>query len=101
MSMDKFSQEVLRGMQEVQQVGAQLSQIIQEVQALAPRVESVNEGMQAQNTGAEQISEALMQLSGAARQTVVSLRLSSEAIDDLHQVASSLAGVSRLGSQAA
>ena len=92
MGMDKFSQEVRRGMQEVQQVGGQLSQIIQQVQALAPRVESVNEGMQAQMTGAEQITEALMQLSGAAQQTVVSLRQSSEAMDDLHQVASSLAG---------
>jgi methyl-accepting chemotaxis protein WspA len=92
MGMDKFSQEVRRGMQEVQQVGGQLSQIIQQVQALAPRVESVNEGMQAQMTGAEQITEALMQLSGAAQQTVVSLRHSSEAMDDLHQVASSLAG---------
>ena len=92
MGMDKFSQEVRRGMQEVQQVGGQLSQIIQQVQALAPRVESVNEGMQAQTTGAEQITEALMQLSGAAQQTVASLRRSSEAMDDLHQVASSLAG---------
>ena len=92
MGMDKFSQEVRRGMQEVQQVGGQLSQIIQQVQELAPRVESVNEGMQAQMTGAAQISEALMQLSGAAQQTVVSLRHSSEAMDDLHQVASSLAG---------
>ena len=92
MGMDKFSQEVRRGMQEVQQVGGQLSQIIQQVQALAPRVESVSEGMQAQTTGAEQITEALMQLSGAARQTVASLRVSSEAMDDLHQVAASLAG---------
>ena len=39
MGMDKFSEEVRRGMQEVQQVGGQLSQIIQQVQALAPRVE--------------------------------------------------------------
>jgi methyl-accepting chemotaxis protein WspA len=102
MGMDKFSQEVRRGMQEVQQVGGQLSQIIQQVQALAPRVESVNEGMQAQMTGAEQITEALMQLSGAAQQTVVSLRHSSEAMDDLHQVASGLAGgVSPLTSYAA
>src|SRR5687768_1290858 len=92
MGMDKFSQEVRRGMQEVQQVGGQLSQIIQQVQELAPRVESVNEGMRAQMTGASQISEALMQLSGAAQQTVVSLRHSSEAMDDLHQVASSMAG---------
>ena len=95
MGMDKFSQEVRRGMDEVQQVGGQLSQIIHQVQALAPRVESVNEGMQAQATGAEQISEALMQLSGAAQQTVVSLRRSSEAMDDLHQVAGSLAGGAR------
>ena len=56
MGMDKFSEEVRRGMQEVQQVGGQLSQIIHQVQALAPRFESVNEGMQAQATGAEQIS---------------------------------------------
>ena len=48
--------------------------------------------MMAQTTGAEQITEALMQLSGAAQQTVVSLRRSSEAMDDLHQVASRLAG---------
>ena len=102
MGMDRFSQEVRRGMQEVQQVGGQLSQIIHQVQALAPRVESVNEGMQAQTTGAEQISEALMQLSAAAQQTVVSLRRSSEAMDDLHQVASSLAGgVSHATRQAA
>jgi methyl-accepting chemotaxis protein WspA len=102
MGMDKFSQEVRRGMLEVQQVGGQLSQIIQQVQALAPRVESVNEGMQAQTTGAAQITEALMQLSGAVQQTVVSLRRSSEAMDDLHDVASSLAGgVSRGTRQAA
>ena len=60
MGMDKFSEEVRRGMQDVQQVGGQLAQIIQQVQALAPRFEPVNEGMQAQATGAEQISEALV-----------------------------------------
>ena len=44
MGMDKFSEEVRRGMQEVQQVGGQLSQIIQQVQALAPRVRSGQRG---------------------------------------------------------
>ncbi len=67
MGMDKFSEEVRRGMQDVQQVGAQLSEIIQRVEALAPRVELVNEGMQAQTTGAEQITEALRQLTGGRR----------------------------------
>ena len=52
MGMDKFSEEVRRGIDEVGQVGEQLSQIIQQVQALAPRVLMVNEGMQAQATGA-------------------------------------------------
>src|SRR5437764_8962766 len=33
MGMDKFSEEVGRGMQEIQQVGRQLSEIIQQVQA--------------------------------------------------------------------
>ena len=90
MGMDKFSEEVRRGMQEVQQVGGQLSQIIHQVQALAPRVESVNEGMQAQATGAEQISHALTQLSEAAQQTVESLSQSTHAIGDLDEVSNGL-----------
>jgi methyl-accepting chemotaxis protein WspA len=96
MGMDKFAEEVRRGMHEVQQVGGHLSQIIQQVQALAPRVESVNEGMQAQATGAEQISSALAQLTEAARQTVESLTQSTHAIGDLDEVSSALrTGVQR------
>jgi methyl-accepting chemotaxis protein WspA len=96
MGMDKFSEEVRRGMSEIQQVSGQLTQIIQQVQALAPRFEAVNEGMQAQATGAEQISEALTQLGAAARQTVESQAQSSRAIEDLNQVSSGLrSGVSR------
>jgi methyl-accepting chemotaxis protein WspA len=90
MGMDKFSEEVRRGMGEVQHVGGELTQIIQHVQAMAPRVESVNEGMQAQATGAEQISQALMQLSEAAQQTVESLRHSAVAVDGLMEVSSGL-----------
>ncbi|MBV6750277.1 methyl-accepting chemotaxis protein [Pseudomonas chlororaphis] len=96
MGMDKFSEEVRRGMFEVQQVGEQLSQIIHQVQALAPRVLMVNEGMQAQATGAEQINLALVQLGDASSQTVESLRQASFAIDELSQVAVGLrSGVSR------
>ncbi|MFJ4373119.1 methyl-accepting chemotaxis protein [Pseudomonas japonica] len=96
MGMDKFSEEVRRGMFEVQQVGEQLSQIIHQVQALAPRVLMVNDGMQAQATGAEQINHALAQLSDASSQTVESLRQASFAIDELSQVAVGLrGGVSR------
>ena len=71
MGMDKFSEEVRRGMHDVQEVGGQLSQIIHQVQALAPRHRGgEQEAIQAQATGAEQISEALLQLTDAAQQTV-------------------------------
>lgn len=90
MGMDKFSEEVRRGIGEVGQVGEQLSQIIQQVQALAPRVQMVNEGMQAQATGAEQINLALAQLGEATGQTVDSLRQTSAAIDEMNQVANGL-----------
>ena len=42
MGMDKFSEEVRRGMEEVEQVGSQLSQIIQQVQQMAPRCEAAS-----------------------------------------------------------
>ena len=90
MGMDKFSEEVRRGMTEVQQVGGQLSEIIEQVQGLVPRFEIANDGMQAQATGAGQISDALSQLSEAAQQTVESLQQSSIAIDELNQVSSGL-----------
>ncbi|HVY13845.1 MAG TPA: methyl-accepting chemotaxis protein [Rhodopila sp.] len=92
MGMDRFAEEVRRGMQEVQQVSESLTQIIQYVQALAPRADSVNEGMQAQATGAEQITQALNQLSEAAQQTVDSLQQSSIAVDTLNQVVTNLSG---------
>tara|TARA_R100000306_G_scaffold61528_1_gene64382 strand:- start:49914 stop:51539 length:1626 start_codon:yes stop_codon:yes gene_type:complete len=96
MGMDKFSEEVRQGMEEVQTVSGQLNQIIEQVQALAPRFDSVSEGVQAQSVGAEQITEALLQLSEAAQQTVESIRQSGLAIDDLNQTAQTLrGGVSR------
>jgi methyl-accepting chemotaxis protein len=96
MGMDKFSDEVRRGMHEIENVSGQLTQIIHQVQALAPRCEVVSDGMQAQATGAGQITEALAQLSDAAQQTIQSLRQSTIAIDGLNQAATSMhGGVSR------
>lgn len=92
MGMDKFSEEVRRGLHDVHEIGGKLSAIISEVQALAPRFESVSEGMQMQATGAEQISEALVQLTDATQQTVESLRQSSDAIDELNNVSGGLQG---------
>jgi methyl-accepting chemotaxis protein WspA len=90
MGMDKFSDEVRRGVEEVRQVSTQLAQIIHQVQTLSPRFHTVNEGMHAQATGAQQISETLVQLSESAQQTAESLRLSNLAIEQLNEAARGL-----------
>lgn len=96
MGMDKFAEEVRRGMQEVQMVGNQLSQVIGQVQMLAPRFAVVSDGVQDQAHGAEQITQALSQLSEGAQQTVESMRQSNQSIDELTLVANQLrAGVTR------
>jgi methyl-accepting chemotaxis protein WspA len=84
MGMDKFGEQVRRGVSEVQQVSSHLAQIIQQVQALTPRFSAVQEGMQAQAQGADQITQALSQLSEATQQTADSLRQSTGSIDQLH-----------------
>lgn len=88
--MDKFSEEVRRGVEEVRQVSGQLARIIHQVQALIPRFQTVNEGMQSQASGAQQISETLTQLSEAAYQTADSLRQSNQAIEQLNGAAKGL-----------
>jgi methyl-accepting chemotaxis protein WspA len=90
MGMDKFSEEVRRGVEEIRQVSTQLAQIIHQVQTLTPRFQTVNEGMHAQATGAQQISETLTQLSEAAHQTAESLRQSNMAIEQLNGAARGL-----------
>ena len=90
MGMDKFSEEVRRGVEEVRHVSTHLAQIIHQVQTLTPRFQTVNEGMHAQATGAQQISETLSQLSEAAQQTAESLRQSNLAIEQLNGAARGL-----------
>jgi methyl-accepting chemotaxis protein WspA len=96
MGMDKFSEEVRRGVEVVQQVSAELSQIIEQVQTLTPNFETVSEGMQSQSLGAQQISDALSQLGEASKQTVESLRQSNLAIENLNDASRGLQdGVAR------
>ncbi len=90
MGMDKFSEEVRGGVEEIRQVSAHLAQILHQVQTLMPRFQIVNEGMHAQATGAQQISDTLGQLSEAAQQTAESLRQSNQAIEQLNSAARGL-----------
>ena len=96
MGMDKFSEEVRRGVEVVRHVSDELTQIIQQVQNLSNSFETVTDGMQSQAVGAQQISEALMQLTEASRQTVDSLRQSNIAIEHLNTAARTMQdGVAR------
>jgi len=90
MGMDKFTEEVRRGVSDVRQVGTHLGKIIEQVQALPPRIETVHEGMQSQAQGGLQISEAMKQLSETAQQTAESLRMSNTAIQQLNQAANGM-----------
>jgi len=96
MGMDKFTEEVRLGVEDVRQVGSQLADIIAQVQALLPRFEEVHLGMQNQAQGAQQITESIGQLSDGTHQSAESLRQSNSSINVLHTAARSLQdGVSK------
>jgi methyl-accepting chemotaxis protein WspA len=90
MSMDKFTEEVNRGVNEVAKVGSQLNHIIEQVQALLPRFETATDGMRLQAEGADQIKESMIQLNEMAQQTAESLRQSNQSIDQLKDAARGL-----------
>jgi methyl-accepting chemotaxis protein WspA len=90
MGMDKFSEEVRRGVEQIRQVSTHLAQIIRQVQTLTPRFQALNEAMHGQATGAQQISETLAQLGETADKTAESLRESNLSIEQLNGAAHSL-----------
>ena len=90
MGMEKFSEEVRHGVEDVSQVGTQLAHIIEQVETLIPRFEEVNEGMSSQSQGGQQIRDAIVQLSESAEQTAESLRQSNGAILQLNEAAARL-----------
>ena len=90
MEMDKFSDQVRRGVDEVGAIGEQLGGIIVAVQGLTGRFDQVNEGMRVQSQGAEQIREAVIRLSEGAHQTSISLREFNKATDHLREAVGGL-----------
>ncbi len=87
MEMDKFSREVIKGVEDVQNISMQTTEIIEQVQSLNPRFQLVSEGMEAQSEGANQISEAMVQLGESSSQTAASLREINRAIEQLNEAA--------------
>ena len=90
MEMDRFSDQVRRGVREVASAGAQLNEIIDRVNRSTDSFKQVNESMQAQSEGAQQISDAMASLVSNANQTVQSVKEFSRAAADLQSAISLL-----------
>ena len=90
MEMDKFSEEVRPGVEQVTTVSDMLGQIMAQVQELEPQFERVKEGMQAQSAGAQQISQAINNVSQAAEQTRGSLHEFKRATEQLNEAVQGL-----------
>jgi methyl-accepting chemotaxis protein WspA len=85
MEMEKFAEEVRRGVQETARISSQFGKIIEQVEHLKPRFDDVHEGMQSQSQGAGQISEAMGQLTDSARHSASSVQEFQEATSKLHE----------------
>ncbi|TFW35022.1 HAMP domain-containing protein [Massilia horti] len=90
MGMDKFSEEIRRGVGEARQLAEQLNSVMDQVRQLTPRFDSLLQGMQSQAVGASQITATMMQLSDASQETVDSLKATSEAVQQLKYAADEL-----------
>lgn len=83
MEMDRFAEQVRRGVTDVGTIGSQLGQIIEQVDDGSSQFAEVNAGMRNQSDGARQISEAMASLTGTARETLLAAEESSRASDRL------------------
>ncbi|MBS0198034.1 MAG: methyl-accepting chemotaxis protein [Planctomycetes bacterium] len=83
MEMDRFSDQVRRGVREVASAGAQLNEIIDRVNLSTTSFRQVNESMQSQSEGAQQISDSMASLVANANQTQQSVREFGRAASDL------------------
>jgi methyl-accepting chemotaxis protein WspA len=90
MEMDKFTDQIRRGVADVGEIGQQLGSIIEHVQTLTTRFESVQEGMNAQTEGAQQISTAMTQLTQVARASSDAIATFKQATKDLHEAVKDL-----------
>lgn len=92
MEMDKFTEEVKGGVDEVGRISNRLEKIILQVQQLTPRFEIVKEGMQLQSQGAHQINDAMVNLAETANKTIEVLQEFEKATKSLHEAVDSLKG---------
>jgi len=90
MEMDRFADQVRRGVHDVAAAAARLGEIIDRVNGSTEDFRVVNEGMQAQTAGAQQIREAMGHLTGNAAQAMESIEQFGHAAADLQGAIASL-----------
>lgn len=90
MEMDKFTDEVRSGVDEVGRISGRLEKIILQVQQLTPHFETVKEGMQLQSQGAQQINGAMVNLTDAAGDTIEVLHEFEKGTKSLHEAVDGL-----------
>lgn len=90
MEMEKFTDEVRRGVETVAVQSGQLTQIIDQVRLHGPQFTVVKDGMYGQSQGAQQISDAMGHLSLAAQQTKESLHEFKLATEQLNEAIAGL-----------
>lgn len=87
MGMDKFAEEVRRGVGDVQKIGGQMDRILQQVQAITPQIETVNTTMHAQGESARQISESATKFGDFSRATTDAQRQAWSTVDSFEAAA--------------
>ena len=90
MGVDKFSDEIHSGVNQVSTTGEQLTKIIKQVQQLTNNFETVTQGMQTQSIGAEQINNSIILLSEKAQQTSEFICQFHKSIEQLNNAAQEL-----------
>ncbi len=90
MGMERFTEEVRQGVDEIATAGQQLSGIVGQVQTLAPHFETVHEGMQSQTQGAEQINQAIAQLSETVGSAAEAMQDGERVVVQLNEAAARL-----------
>ncbi len=90
MEMDKFTEHMRQGSENVHNISTQLGSIIEHVQELTEQFETVRQGMNTQASGAQQINNAMGQLTDAAQSTSTSIVAFNQATSDLRDAVGGL-----------
>lgn len=92
METDKFREQVSKSIEEIRELSSKLAEIVDFVQKLTPLLDRAVQNMREQSLGAGQIQDNVTDLSSGARETMESLKSTTEAADQLQTVLQDVLG---------